>query len=132
MTFGLSNLVEIGSAYLFLIFGISLAINAPYWLEVIGSLKNNKASMISLGFWALSYGLLVVLTHNEWEWSPSVIITIFGWSALIKYIIYFVWPNLMWKMVDVAKNYNTAFLRYYGGLIALMMLWVISSHRSIL
>lgn len=129
----LSGLVEIGSAYLFLILGVSMAVNPQFWLDSIEALRKNRAAMLGLGFWALSYGLLVVITHNKWRWSPSVMITIIGWSALVKYMIYFICPEILWNTYDRIKPFYTAkLMRIYGSVFVLLMLWLVASIRGLI
>jgi hypothetical protein len=40
-------------------------------------------------------GLAVVLTHNVWELSWTTWITVLGWAALLKGVVYLVAPNLL-------------------------------------
>ena len=43
-------------------------------------------------------GLAVILNHNIWEWSWSVWITLFGWSALIKGFMYLMYPDVLKRL----------------------------------
>ncbi|MCV7069115.1 hypothetical protein H7H51_31435 [Mycolicibacterium farcinogenes] len=57
----------------------------------------NRAFGLTYGFMSLFLGLASVLLHNAWELNWHVLITIFGWLALIKGVIVIAWP-------EVSKN----------------------------
>lgn len=54
----------------------------------------NRAFGLSYGYLSLFLGLVSVLLHNEWVMNWHVLITIFGWLALIKGIIVIAWPEI--------------------------------------
>jgi hypothetical protein len=57
-------------------------------------------STLSIGFIAVIAGLAVVLSHNVWEASWRVIVTLFGWSSLIKGSVYLLAPH---SLIRVGK-----------------------------
>jgi hypothetical protein len=59
----------------------------------------NRAFGLTYGFLSLFLGLASVLLHNVWELNWHVLITIFGWLALIKGILVIAWP-------EISKNTN--------------------------
>lgn len=52
--------------------------------SIIQGYKNSDALRLSFGLMTAILGLLVVLFHNVWAWDFRIIITILGWSILIK------------------------------------------------
>ena len=52
------------------------------------------------GFFPLFLGFATVVLHNQWSMSWEVIITIFGWWAMIEGILLIGWPELIIKLVD--------------------------------
>jgi hypothetical protein len=54
----------------------------------------NRAFGLTYGFLSLFLGLASVLLHNVWELNWHVLITIFGWLALIKGILVIAWPEI--------------------------------------
>jgi len=73
-----------------------------YDLVVEGMLSNAGVRCIG-GMIGLLIGLLLVNTHNVWEYSWVVIITLMGWIALIKGITLFVFPN---HFIKFAESYT--------------------------
>lgn len=49
---------------------------------------------LTYGYLSLFLGLASVLLHNDWVLNWHVLITIFGWLALIKGILVIAWPEM--------------------------------------
>ena len=54
----------------------------------------NRAFGLAYGLMSLILGITSVLLHNVWELNWHVLITIFGWLALLKGIIVLAWPEI--------------------------------------
>jgi hypothetical protein len=54
----------------------------------------NRAFGLSYGYASLFLGLASVLLHNYWVANWHVLITIFGWLALIKGVLVIAWPEI--------------------------------------
>lgn len=54
----------------------------------------NRAFGLTYGYLSLFLGLISVLLHNIWTMDWHVLITIFGWLALLKGIIVIAWPEI--------------------------------------
>ncbi|WP_396921825.1 hypothetical protein [Mycolicibacterium sp.] len=54
----------------------------------------NRAFGLTYGYLSLFLGLISVLLHNVWTMDWHVLITIFGWLALLKGIIVIAWPEI--------------------------------------
>jgi hypothetical protein len=54
----------------------------------------NRAFGLAYGLMSLILGITSVLLHNIWELNWHVVITIFGWLALLKGIIVLAWPEI--------------------------------------
>tara|TARA_B100000508_G_scaffold37782_1_gene29588 strand:+ start:9330 stop:9719 length:390 start_codon:yes stop_codon:yes gene_type:complete len=93
------------SLFLAQLFGLSLMIAAvsglirPKFIEgVIDDVRGNKALELLFGYVGVIAGLAIVLTHNNWVSDWRVIITIFGWGALIKGVMYLAAPKMIIDM----------------------------------
>ena len=83
------------------------------------------------GLLALVLGFLLVVYHNEWSLSWSVIITIFGWIAFIEGILIIAFPALFLKLSEWMVK-KEKFLRVYafvalilGILFLVLGFWVV-------
>lgn len=54
----------------------------------------------------LILGLLIVLSHNVWEWSWTVIITILGYMSILKGIIHFYCPEKLERLARKMASGN--------------------------
>lgn len=62
-------------------------------LQTILQAYQSKWNVLVSGSINLVVGILMVLSHNIWTWNWKVIITLFGWVALIKGVVRLVWPS---------------------------------------
>ena len=59
-------------------------------------------------------GLIIINMYNVWEWNIWLIVTICGWSAFLKSVVYFLLPGSTWRaLLKMGKN-----MIYLGGLVA--------------
>ena len=64
--------------------GLGILINRAPSQAVAEEVVKSRALLYVSGVLALIAGLGIVLTHNEWDLSWQVIITIIGWLAVIR------------------------------------------------
>ena len=90
------------SLFLAQLFGLSLIIFSVGALfrpeiifEAVRDLRPYSFPMLMAGFVGIVGGLAIVLTHNVWEVSWRGVITLFGWSALLKGITYVAFPEVV-------------------------------------
>ena len=67
-------------------------------------MTDDKAFVISTGYITLLMGLVTVILHNIWIWDWPVIITILGWSTLIKGIMKVGFPEQINKQAQRFKK----------------------------
>lgn len=58
-------------------------------------MTDNKAFVISTGYISFLLGLVTVLLHNVWVWDWPVVITILGWSTMLKGISKIGFPDMI-------------------------------------
>jgi hypothetical protein len=68
----------------YLIVSTAIAVNFNQFASDVERLINNPSLMFISSFFTLIIGLLMVVSHNIWEWSWRVLVTIIAWLALIK------------------------------------------------
>ena len=82
----------------FLIFGL-LFIATGYLGKVI-EMTEDRAFVISTGYMTLLMGLVTVILHNHWVAEWVVVITVLGWSTLIKGVVKVGFPELIHKQAQ--------------------------------
>jgi uncharacterized protein YjeT (DUF2065 family) len=80
-------------AVLFLLLGLGMFLNPKYYRKVIDEMLGNKGMILFSGMMAATAGVLMVTYHNIWDSSWVVLITIFGWVALLKGVGLLVFPK---------------------------------------
>ena len=82
----------------------------------------NRAFGLTYGYLSLFLGLVSVLLHNEWTLSWHVLITIFGWLALIKGVIVIAWPEISRNTRYETRIKSTRIALVVVGALAVWML----------
>ncbi|MBN3509843.1 hypothetical protein JYB55_13440 [Mycolicibacterium septicum] len=82
----------------------------------------NRAFGLTYGYLSLFLGLASVLLHNVWELNWHVLITIFGWLALIKGVIVIAWPEVSKNTKYETRIRTTRIALIVVGALAVWML----------
>lgn len=93
-----SNFLARAYGLYFIIMGFLLVIKSDYCAEVIHDLFKNRVLVFLIGWITLILGILVVLSHNIWEFNFKIIITILGYLTLLKGFAHLYMPERMKKM----------------------------------
>ena len=100
----------------FIIFGLLFIITRQLGKTI--EMTDNKAFVISTGYITLLMGLVTVILHNVWVANWRVVITILGWSTLIKGIMKVGFPEQIHKQAQRFKKkqwLSAIFLILLGG-----------------
>ena len=120
---------------LFIPIGISLIVQSKLWVKLVQFLYSQNEQTFKIiclvsSFIYLPFGLFLVLTHNDWNMSPSVIVTIIGWVILVKCLILMIYPQLA-LLAKAIYGKSESFLKKYlmvcGLLYIIMGLLVFSN-----
>lgn len=76
-----------------IIVSVMLFTNMQGNIDLINSLMTNAPLMFITGFITLILGLLLVVSHNVWQWNWRVIITLIGWMVLLKGLTILFFPR---------------------------------------
>lgn len=90
-----------------LVTAAAVLINQDNMREMASDFLEHRGLIFLAGILTLVAGLAIVLTHNVWEWSWAVVITIFGWLGVIGGFFRIVFP-------DSVKSVGTAMLEKRG------------------
>jgi hypothetical protein len=73
------------------------------FLSKVISYTEDKTITISTGYITMLLGLFTVVAHNIWVWDWPVVITILGWSTLIKGIMKVGFPVVINRQAQMFK-----------------------------
>lgn len=91
----------IGLTYLAL--GLGLLMAPSFYQAMIDKMLANEAMLFIMGFLVLLIGYFLVIYHNFWTGGLTVIITIFGWLALLKGLMMIIFPKKSIKLYKTVK-----------------------------
>ena len=85
--------IELLACIQFLVIGLSHLVQAHVWVAFFIALREKGSVGVFInGFLSLWFGSLIVAFHNVWTGLP-VILTLIGWSQVIKGAMSFVVPQ---------------------------------------
>ena len=88
--------------------GVGILINPDFYKKIYQDFIDSGMVVYFGGFTALAIGYLLVTFHNVWEMDWHVIITIFGWIALIKGMLILVRPEAIIAIAKIFVNNEKA------------------------
>ena len=102
---------------LFIAWGISSIVQTKLWVKLVKLMYSQNEQTFNFiclvsGFIYLPFGLFLVLTHNDWDLSPSVIVTLIGWLILIKCVVLLLYPQIAFKCKAIYGK-DESFLKWY-------------------
>lgn len=96
------------SLFLGQLFGLSLAIFALIGLlrpslivDAMADFSRQPLIELLFGFVGIVVGLAIILTHNVWAKDWTVVITLVGWAALLKGVMFLLVPQ---KLMDFGRT----------------------------
>lgn len=91
----LSILVAKMVSLLYLAAGIAALSGKVTFAKIVDDFDKSPALTFITGLFSMIFGVLLVEYHNLWVKDWRVLITIIGWAALIKGVMFIVAPNMM-------------------------------------
>ena len=118
------SLVEKTIGIYFFIIAISLIIRPDLWLNMIKRITLENGSQRTYFFFSLFIGIVVTLTHNIWDFTSAILVTVFGWALLIKSSIAFIYPEFFKKVLPSSEKMDL-YIRIGGVILASLCIWIL-------
>ncbi len=109
---------------LLVVLAIGLITRQDAWRTMASDFVANRPLLFLSGFLTLLGGLAVVNTHNVWEGGWPVIITIFGWLAVIGGTARMLFPETV-VGISARMLKEKTWLTAAGAIEGLLGLWLI-------
>ncbi|TDQ21968.1 hypothetical protein [Tenacibaculum caenipelagi] len=110
-----------------IIFFFVLSFNPKRVKQIVDNLKDARF-LIVLSLFAIIIGLLNVLAHNIWESNIKLLVTLFGWLALIKGIVLFTFPK---RAIGWLEQTNLKFIQAMYILLFFLGLFMLNEAYGI-
>ena len=105
--------------------GVTMLVNPKAMIDMAHEFLAGRALIFIAGFLALLGGLAIVNTHNLWVAGWPVIITIFGWLAVVGGVIRMALPGVT-RSIGEAMLGNAMLMRVLGGLQVVLGAYLMS------
>lgn len=114
------------------ILSIVMLANMPQFIHSVITLINNAPLMFVAGFCTFIIGILMVVSHNLWQWNWRLIITLFAWMILLKGISLLLYPQFIDKAAALfVQNMNIAYAAaVFNVALGLMFCYFGWSHNT--
>lgn len=100
------------AAIVYLSIGVGMLLDKKYYKKLLDGVMKDMTALYLGGFMALIVGYALVTYHNDWVKSWEVLVTILGWLALVKGVMFLAFPT---TMLDLTKSWvNGKFLSVYA------------------
>lgn len=109
-----------GMGIYLIVLSAAMLIHAENFISIVTGIFHNAALQFVLGMNILIFGILMIISHNIWDSSWVVLITILGWLIFFKGIFYIMFPRTLSAMVSKATLRSKNWL-YAGGIINLVL-----------
>lgn len=113
-------------AQIFQLFGLAYAamglgglIKKDAYQHVIEDYAGSRGLLLLSGLLALTLGFLLVAFHNVWVVGWALLITIFGWLALIKGLMILAFPGFYTGLSGRMKK-SPGLMRVYAAIVLLL------------
>ena len=102
-----------------LLIGLAMLTHKEGIGTAVKSIFHDPGLLLIGGLTAFMIGLATVLGHHVWSGAPAVIVSLFGWIALIKGIIFLFLPPAAAPRYFAALRYEQLFYVYAGLMLVL-------------
>ncbi len=99
--------------------GLIMLVRREFFLKLTEQFTDNLGVIFIAGLITLVCGLAIVQVHNVWSWDWPVIITIFGWLAIIGGLFRMALPDKV-QTIRAQLAHNTGALTG-GALISIAL-----------
>ncbi len=99
--------------------GLGLLINHKNLAKGIMKYVKDEFQMFFWGMMTFVIGFVILFNHCLWETPSEIIVTLFGWLAVIKGVLLMLLPNKIW--VSLAKSVNTTTWSIIKGLVVVLV-----------
>jgi hypothetical protein len=86
--------------------GVGMLSNRKFIKNIFQELEDSTIGTFYGGIISFAIGFLLVSLHNTWAADRSVIITLIGWLALIKGLLFLMFPKLTLRLYKEVDKYS--------------------------
>jgi hypothetical protein len=106
----------------FMVLFFFLLIAYPKRIKQMFAFAKDDKFIFLLSVITIIIGLLSVVAHNVWTTDWRVVITIFGWTSLLKGVTQFAFPQVAWNWMEKVDFKWFQFLLFLLFVVGILLL----------
>lgn len=86
--------------------GLGLVLGKVKYPKIVESFEKSQGLALFIGMFSIIIGMLIIEHHNVWGKDWTVLVTIIGWGAVIKGVLFLACPQMMYvfKSIKCSKG----------------------------
>jgi uncharacterized protein YjeT (DUF2065 family) len=100
----------------YLAIGLGMSVSRNFYKVMINKMIENEAVLFVTGLLVFVTGYFMVAYHNTWSGGWTIVITVFGWLALLKGLMMVVIPDKSIKLYN-SIMISEKQLGFYGVIV---------------
>ena len=84
--------------------GLGIFFSRSYYNKIYRHLENETLAVLMGGLTILIAGIVIVLSHNIWDSTLAVIISLVGWLSILKGLMLVILPKWVDKIGDIVAD----------------------------
>lgn len=102
-----------------IIAGIAVFFNRRHLMVGIIAMAKERFAQLVAGILAVLMGLILVNIHNVWSTAPAAVVSLIGWIALLKGLLYLFLPEA--QLAKLVKGLTERAWYTVDGVLALLV-----------
>jgi uncharacterized membrane protein HdeD (DUF308 family) len=79
---------------------LGIFFSAPYYRRIYRELEKDALAVLLFGMTATTAGIAHVLSHNVWDSTPEIVVSLLGWGLLLKGLLFIIAPGFVDRAGD--------------------------------
>jgi hypothetical protein len=109
------------------LFAVAGLVRPQLLSSALRDFDHESFSTLAIGLIAMGAGLAIVLSHNVWDGTWRVWITLFGWGALLKGFAYLIAPQ---SLIKVSRSLLKSAAWMQGFLVVILILGLYLAYKG--
>lgn len=103
----------------FAMLGLSCLLYMNAWHKLLAKFEEDHLGLFTIMFMYAILGAIAVNMYNVWAWNVWLLVTLTGWTLVVKSVFYFLMPgNFIKKALALKKKPAVIYL---GGVIGVVL-----------
>lgn len=98
--------------------GLAYMVRQRYFMSVVHNFVMEKALRLVVAVAELVAGLFIITSHNTWDSTPEILVSLIGWIIAVEGAFYLLMPESVVR--SVVKVFNVKAWYIVGGIVSIV------------